>query len=124
MVGVGSAAGVAVIRVGPGLRAPVVRDLERRVSALLRDGVRHILLDLADVAHLDAARLGELAHAYRLTLDANGVLGVAHASDRLRVLLARTGLLALLDADRACWPDDRPRLLCGPAFGSDARGAP
>ena len=52
----------ATVRVIGQLRAPGTSALRRAVTALLLDGKRHILLDLAAVTDLDAAGIGELVH--------------------------------------------------------------
>ena len=82
---------------GP-LRAPVSTELGHRVDALLRSGERKIVLDLARVPRIDAAGVGELVRAYSMTIAANGVLQVVHASAWVREILERVGVLHLLTA--------------------------
>ena len=55
-------------------------------------------MDLARVTDLDAAGLGELAHVYRMTDAANGILQVACTTGKVRKLLVLTGLLEVLTA--------------------------
>jgi anti-anti-sigma factor len=100
----GSRTGLSVLHVEGPLRVPVNADLAHRVQALLRRGARRILLNLARVSDLDAAGVGELVHAYNMTSAMNGVLQIAHTRGRIRELLDRVGLLALLSADSEVEP--------------------
>jgi anti-anti-sigma factor len=84
---------------GP-LRAPVSTELRPKVHALLRRGTRKILVSLAGVSDVDAAGVGELVHAYNMTVAAHGMLRITHAFGRVRELLARVGLLELLYTER------------------------
>ena len=91
----------ALVRVGGSLRAPVGLELRRQVEDLLRRGQRALVIDLAHVADLDAAGIGELAHLYREALAADAALRLANAGERVRRLLDRAGLLELLSQDPA-----------------------
>src|SRR5262245_44756298 len=88
--------GLSVLHVEGTLRAPVRRDLRRRVQALLAAGRRSILLDLARLSDLDAAGLGELVRVYNLAEAADGALWIDNASVRARKLLDVAGLFGLL----------------------------
>lgn len=87
----------ATVRVIGQLRAPGTRALRRAVTALLLDGERHILLDLAAVTDLDAAGIGELVHVSNLTTAAGGTLQIVRADASVRRLLDRVGLLRVLE---------------------------
>lgn len=88
----------ATVRVIGQLRAPGTRALRRAVASLLRDGERHILLDLAAVTDVDAAGIGELVRVSNLTTAAGGTLQIASARTSVRRLLDRVGLLRVLEA--------------------------
>ena len=87
----------ATVRVIGQLRAPGTSALRRAVTALLLDGERHILLDLAAVTDLDAAGIGELVHVSNLTTAAGGTLQIARARTSVRRLLDGVGLLRVLE---------------------------
>ena len=87
----------ATVRVIGQLRAPGTSALRRAVTALLLDGERQILLDLAAVTDLDAAGIGELVHVSNVTTAAGGALQIARARTSVRRLLDGVGLLQVLD---------------------------
>ena len=87
----------ATVRVIGQLCAPSASALRRAVTALLLDGERYILLDLAAVTDLDAAGIGELVHVSNLTTAAGGTLQIARARTSVRRLLDGVGLLRVLD---------------------------
>jgi len=88
------------------LTTPVGPELGEQVEALLRRGARRVLLDLARVAGIDAAGMGELTRVYGLAAAVDGVLQVAGARRKVRWLLELAGLYGLLTA--ACRTDRRP----------------
>jgi anti-anti-sigma factor len=92
-------ASVHVVQIRGALRAPMSGELRHCVQALLGRGERRIVLNLAGVSELDAAGLGELVRAHNIAVSAGGVLRIANAGGRIRTILGRVGLLALLDAD-------------------------
>jgi anti-anti-sigma factor len=89
----------SVVRLEGPLRAPNASGLRRRVIELLCMGERNIVLDLSNVPHIDAAGVGELVHAYRMTLAANGALHIVRPTEWVREILKRVGLLDLLSAE-------------------------
>jgi anti-sigma B factor antagonist len=90
------AGGLSVLHLEGALRAPVSRDLRRRVEALLAHGRRCILLDLANVTDLDAAGLGELVRVYTLAAAPKGELWIRNSTGRIRKLLDLAGLFEIL----------------------------
>jgi anti-anti-sigma factor len=92
---------------GP-LRLPLDEQLRHRVRALLGRGERTIVLDLARVSRIDAAGVGELVHAYNMTIAVNGVLRIAYPTAWVREILDRAGLFDLLSADPESDLKDRP----------------
>jgi anti-anti-sigma regulatory factor len=75
------------------LRAPGTGALRRAVTALLLDGERHILLDLAALTDLDAAGIGELVTLSNMTTAAGGTLEITCAPTPVRGLLDDAGVL-------------------------------
>jgi anti-anti-sigma factor len=84
---------------GP-LRLPICRDLRHRVRGLLRRGEREIVLDLARVATIDAAGVGELVRAYNMTVARDGLLRIVHVTARVREMLERAGLFTFMNGRR------------------------
>jgi anti-anti-sigma factor len=96
---------VCVLHVVGPLRAPLNGELRHRVLALVRNGKRTIVLDLAHVPRIDAAGVGQLVRAYNLTVRKNGMLTIVHATAWVREILHRAGLFDLLSGG---WgPDER-----------------
>jgi anti-anti-sigma factor len=83
---------------GP-LRVPVNRAVRDNVRALLRRGERVIVLDLAEVTRIDAAGVGELVRAFKLTAAVNGRLWITNASPWVRKVLERAGVFDLLTGE-------------------------
>ena len=87
----------ATVRVIGQLRAPGTSALRRAVTALLLNGERHILLDLAALTDLDAAGMCELVTVSNMTTTAGGTLQIARARTSVRRLLDGIGLLRVLE---------------------------
>lgn len=85
-----------IIPVNVALRVPNDSRLMPRVYAALRDGARRVRLDLSRVSSIDAAGVGELVTALKVTRAAGGVLDIAHAGSRVRRVLEVTGVYGLL----------------------------
>lgn len=92
--------GVAIIDVvGPMVRdeaEPVV--LLTRLQALLGQGRIHILVNVADVAHVDSLWLGALVQGYSSAVRRGGTLKLLHVTRRLRELLTVTRLDRVLES--------------------------
>jgi anti-anti-sigma factor len=71
-------------------------EVLRRVEAVLSRGVRHIVLNIANVTRVDAAGLGQLVQASNLARAARAELRVVGAAERIRSLFERTGLVPVL----------------------------
>jgi anti-anti-sigma factor len=87
------------LRIEGPLRFPVAAELRATIEAMVLRGTRNIVVSLSESTDLDAAGVGELVRAYNTTTDAGGTLRILAASRRTRGLLARVGLLDLLDQD-------------------------
>ena len=88
---------VAVLYVDHPLCAPLTGELRHRVHSLLRRGARTVVLDLAAVARIDAAGVGQLVRAYNVAVAAECVLRLAHTPARVREILERVGLFSLFN---------------------------
>jgi anti-anti-sigma factor len=83
---------------GP-LRMPVNRAVRDNVRALLRQGERVIVLDLAAVTRIDAAGVGELVRAFKMAAAVNGRLRITNASPWVSAVLERAGVFGLLTGE-------------------------
>ena len=75
--------------------ADQVRD---KVKAVLADGKKHILVNLAKVSYMDSAGLGELVQAYSTVSKAGGALKLVSPTKRLQDLLVITKLATVFDS--------------------------
>jgi anti-anti-sigma factor len=91
-----SARDVHVIRVEGPLRVPVNSELRHEIRSLLDDGVRAIVLDLANVSDIDAAGVGEIVHLHNLAAASNGTLQIVNSTAKVQYILDRVGLWNLL----------------------------
>jgi anti-sigma B factor antagonist len=62
------------------------------VASVLRDGARHIALDLAGVHYIDSTRLGELIAAHITVSRQGGRLVLLRTPERVSELLVMAGL--------------------------------
>ena len=88
-----------VVAVEGPLRRPVNRVLRGSVRALLGQGERVIVLDLAAVTRIDAAGVGELVRAFNMAAAVNGRLRIANASPWVSEVLERAGVFDLLTGE-------------------------
>jgi anti-anti-sigma factor len=87
-----------VVQIEGKLQAPVSSELSDRVEAALARGERRVLLNLSQLADIDASGIGELVRLFNLTKAVGGCLQVAHANRYIKRLLDITGLDTLLAA--------------------------
>ena len=69
-----------------------------KVRALLRQGRKQIVLDLAGVSHIDSSGLCDIVMAYTTTIRRDGSLKLLNPTPRVRDLLRITKLRTVLDA--------------------------
>lgn len=112
LVGEERSRGLTILHIEGPLRVPVNGELRHSVQALLRRGVRRILVNLAGVWYLDAAGIGELVHMYNMTTAACGVLRITEATPRVHELLGHAGLFDLLSASSEQSWSEAVRLAC------------
>src|SRR5262245_36127689 len=81
------------VHVEGNLQAPVNSELSQQVEAALIRGERRVLLNLSQLADIDAAGIGELVRLFNLAKAVGGCLHIADASRYVKQLLEVTGLL-------------------------------
>lgn len=96
-----SAPGSQVIRLGPRVDATTVADLRREVHAGIEGGSGDLVVDLSDVAVLDAAGLGMLVAAHRRAAAADRRLVLRAVPASVARLLAMTRLHRVLHVERS-----------------------
>ena len=73
------------------------QQFKDKVNSLVHQGRKHILVNLANVTHMDSAGLGELVGAYTTVSKAGGSMKLLNLTKRLHDLLAITKLLTIFD---------------------------
>lgn len=96
-----SAPGSHVVRLGPRVDATTVTDLRRELHAALADGSGDLVVDLGDVALVDAAGLGMLVAAHRRASDAGRRLVLRSVPASVSRVLAMTRLHRVLNVEKA-----------------------
>ena len=71
--------------------------LRETISALLEDGERKLLLNLAEVDHIDSAGLGEIIRAYTSVTKQGGQVHLLKLTNKVRDLLQITKLCTVLE---------------------------
>ncbi len=75
-------------------------SLPSAVDSLLEQGHRHILLNLAGVASIDARGLGELVSTYVVVTKSGGQFKLFNLTQTLRELMMTTKLLTVFDVHK------------------------
>ena len=68
-----------------------------KIHSLIHQGHKNILVNMADVTHVDSAGLGELVSAYTTVTKAGGTMKLVNLTRRLTDLLSITKLLTVFD---------------------------
>ena len=68
-----------------------------KIHSLIHQGHKNILVNMADVTHVDSAGLGELVSAYTTVTKAGGSMKLVNLTRRLTDLLSITKLLTVFD---------------------------
>ena len=71
--------------------------LKDKVNSLVHQGNKRILVNLANVTHMDSAGLGELVGAYTTVTKSGGSMKLVNLTKRLHDLLSITKLLTVFD---------------------------
>lgn len=95
-----SAPGSHVLALGPRLDATTVAEARRELHAAIELGRGDLVVDLADVAILDAAGLGMLVAAHRRASAADRRLVLRSVPPTVARLLAMTRLHRVLNVER------------------------
>jgi anti-sigma B factor antagonist len=75
------------------------RSLQEKVSALLAEGERDFVLNLADVSYVDSCGLGQLAAIWTSIQNQNGHVKLSRPNERVRKLLDITKLDSVFEID-------------------------
>jgi anti-sigma B factor antagonist len=71
--------------------------LHRSIRCLVDEGKTKILLNLADVTHIDSMGLGELISSQITLRNKGGEIKLVHLTERLRDIMTITNLLTVFD---------------------------
>jgi anti-sigma B factor antagonist len=71
--------------------------LKDKVNSLLNQGVKKIVLNLADVPYIDSAGLGEIVRTYTTVSKQGGSLKLLNLTKRITDLLSITKLLTVFE---------------------------
>ena len=74
------------------------QQFKDKINSLVHQGHKNILVNLANVTHVDSAGLGELVAAYTTVTKAGGSMKLLNLTRRLQDLLAITKLVTIFDA--------------------------
>ena len=72
--------------------------IKDKVSSLLQQGRRKLVLNLGDVSYVDSAGLGQLVQAHSTAANLGGTLKLANVTKRLKDLLVVTKLVTVFDS--------------------------
>lgn len=72
--------------------------LKDKVSSLIFQGEKHIVLNLAEVSYVDSSGLGEMVACHGTATRGGGEVKIANAGKRIKDLLVMTRLLTVFDA--------------------------
>src|SRR5215204_4542409 len=72
-------------------------ELHEALRLLVERGEKKILLNMADVSHIDSSGLGELVSGYNTIHKAGGELKLFHLSDKIHELMTMTKLFTVFD---------------------------
>ena len=73
------------------------QQFKDKIHSLVHQGHKNILVNMANVTHVDSAGLGELVGAYTTVSKAGGSMKLLNLTKRLQDLLAITKLLTIFD---------------------------
>lgn len=83
---------IVIVRVGEQrLMYPSLGDFAGTVAALITDGTRKLIIDLAPVSYIDSATIGCLMDLHRQASDAGATLKLSGVQSRVRTMLTLTG---------------------------------
>lgn len=71
--------------------------LKDKVSSLVFEGRKHIVLNLRNLSYMDSAGLGEMVACYTSAARNGGMVRLAHTTGKIKDLLTITKLLTVFD---------------------------
>jgi len=72
-------------------------SIRNAVRDLLQSGIKHIVLNLADISYIDSAGVGELISTYATVVNGGGRLLLLNLTKKVQELLVITKLLTVFD---------------------------
>jgi anti-anti-sigma factor len=94
-------AGVLLLTLsGPMTTTSQVQRLEWLVEELAGNGQNRIVLDMAQISHVDSSAIGVLVGAHLLMKDSGGQLRLAAVADRVRMVFKIAGVESVLCVDK------------------------
>ena len=90
--------------------------LREHVQKAIGSGIRSFVIDLSGVSHLDSSACGELIRVHASIAKAEGSLAILNPVERVRSLLARTGLIGVFNVANSL--EDAQRLVCMGSMGA------
>ncbi len=84
--------GVDIVRVGETkLMYPLLSSFAETVTALFRDGIPKVVIDMSQVVYVDSASIGCLMDLYRQAVGGGGALKLSGVQKRVLTMLTMTG---------------------------------
>src|SRR5262249_30941302 len=103
------------------LTYPVLTAFLAEVEALVRDGARRLVIDMAAVSYIDSATIGCLVEIHRLLVDREGSVTLFGLQRRVETMITMTGVHKYLDILRP--QAGAPHPMRGTSAGTSARYA-
>jgi anti-sigma B factor antagonist len=72
--------------------------LKEKVTSLIFEGQKNIILNLANLTYMDSAGLGEMVACHSTATKSGGAVKLANTTGRLKDLLSITKLVTVFDA--------------------------
>jgi anti-sigma B factor antagonist len=90
--------GLAIVRVGETrLMYPLLSEFSNAVLALISEGEKRVLIDLAKVTYVDSATIGCFMDLYRQASAAGATLKLSGVQKRVETMLTMTGAQNFLE---------------------------
>ena len=90
--------GLAIVRVGETrLMYPLLSEFSSAVLALIAEGEKRVLIDLAKVTYVDSATIGCFMDLYRQASAAGATLKLSGVQKRVETMLTMTGAQNFLE---------------------------
>lgn len=73
-------------------------ELKERVTSLVAEGRKNIVLNLSNLHYMDSAGLGEMVACYTTATKSGGAVKIANSTGKMKDLLTITKLVTVFDA--------------------------